>query len=596
MTWLDARDASEGRLPPGWVYCDRPRRGAGEKHDRIWGAPAPDVGGEDRRMTFRSLATALAWANSAAPSPPSLSHQMDTTEAAAARTAAMSTLHATTVDAAAKASGHEKPTAVVSKADKRVAKRETREKLLAAMFKGLPKQSGRALKPIMQLDMATGRVIRVWPSGTAAAQKLGVSPSSISMAANHRQLCAGHRCDHAHGYLWRFLKNATRAERGEYAGYYDSSDDDDADEQAGSGGEAAYENGDRDAQAGMSEEEEQHKSQAGSSQFVHSYVSRPVEQIDPTTLEVIRQWPSVSAAGSALSLFSSNISEAARGKRVTAGKYRWRFVSNRTNSSTREPGVDPINGYVARRVADCAVHMEEPDRAAKKLRLSLRPRPRVGDRVEARFDGGALWYAGRIDAVNDDGTLAVRYDDGDYEADVAAVDVRETADNGDGDAVAPRSPSPRKGTDKRQPKRACAASAVEDDGQAIRRGRLPHETEVRPIDGTTVWKRHPSISAAARAIGITMQALGHYLNRTNGSTLEPGVDPINGYVARRVADNAPADSEVDTGQSEEEEKEEEEEEEERSLETGDAGVVRWERAKVHVLSLSLPKEPVHVLS
>ena len=328
MTWLDARDASEGRLPPGWVYCDRPRRGAGEKHDRIWGAPAPDVGGEDRRMTFRSLATALAWANSAAPSPPSLSHQMDTTEAAAARTAAMSTLHATTVDAAAKASGHEKPTAVVSKADKRVAKRETREKLLAAMFKGLPKQSGRALKPIMQLDMATGRVIRVWPSGTAAAQKLGVSPSSISMAANHRQLCAGHRCDHAHGYLWRFLKNATRAERGEYAGYYDSSDDDDADEQAGSGEEGAYKKGDKVAQAGMSEEEEQHKSQAGSSQFVHSVVSRPVEQIDPKTLEVIRQWPSVSAAGSALSLFSSNISEAARGKRVTAGKYRWRFVSD----------------------------------------------------------------------------------------------------------------------------------------------------------------------------------------------------------------------------------------------------------------------------
>ena len=193
-------------------------------------------------------------------------------------------------------------------------------------------------KPVMQLDVMTGRVIRVWPSGTAAAQELGVSNASISKAANHRlaksrggirqRRTEKSRVDWAHGYLWRFVKDATKAERDEYAGQDDSSDDDDADEQAGSGGEAAYENGDRDAQAGMSDEEEQHKPQAGSSQFVHSVVSRPVEQIDPKTLEVIRQWPSVSAAGSALSLFSSNISEAARGKRVTAGKYRWRFVSD----------------------------------------------------------------------------------------------------------------------------------------------------------------------------------------------------------------------------------------------------------------------------
>ena len=327
IAWLDARDASDGRLPQGWVYCDRPRRGAGERHDRIWGAPAPDTG-NDRRMTFRSLAQALAWANSAVQSPPSPDdgQQKETTEAAAARTAAIATLKNTTKDAAAAAAItatlDEKP---ASKLARRAAKRETREKLLAAMFKGLPKQTGRAMKPIMQLEEATGRVIRVWPSGTAAAQKLGVSPSSISMAANNRQLCAGHRCDHAHGYLWRFLKNATKAERGEYAAYYDSSDDDDANGRAESEEEPS-ENCEKD-EADESEEEAQLKSQAGSSQFAHSVVSRPVEQIDPKTREIVRQWPSVSAAGSALGLFSSNISEAARGKRVTAGKFRWRFVS-----------------------------------------------------------------------------------------------------------------------------------------------------------------------------------------------------------------------------------------------------------------------------
>ena len=48
--------------------------------------------------------------------------------------------------------------------------------------------------------------------------------------------------------------------------------------------------------------------------------------------------------------------------------------------------------------------------------------------------------------------------------------------------------------------------------------------------------------AAARAIGIWQAALSHYLNRSCGSTLRPGVDPINGYVARRAAGPAPADS------------------------------------------------------
>ena len=64
---------------------------------------------------------------------------------------------------------------------------------------------------------------------------------------------------------------------------------------------------------------------------------------------------------------------------------------------------------------------------AKKPRPSLRPRPRVGDRVEARWDGGARWYPGRVAEVNDDGTLAIHYDDGYSEGRVAAVDVRAKA-------------------------------------------------------------------------------------------------------------------------------------------------------------------------
>merc|ERR1719181_2141396 len=38
---------------------------------------------------------------------------------------------------------------------------------------------------------------------------------------------------------------------------------------------------------------------------------------------------------------------------------------------------------------------------------------RMGDKVEARFKGGAKWHPGRITEVNRDGTYDVRYDDGD---------------------------------------------------------------------------------------------------------------------------------------------------------------------------------------
>src|SRR3546814_1652098 len=37
----------------------------------------------------------------------------------------------------------------------------------------------------------------------------------------------------------------------------------------------------------------------------------------------------------------------------------------------------------------------------------------VGDKVEARFRGGARWYGARVTAKNRDGTYDLHYDDGD---------------------------------------------------------------------------------------------------------------------------------------------------------------------------------------
>ena len=62
----------------------------------------------------------------------------------------------------------------------------------------------------------------------------------------------------------------------------------------------------------------------------------------------------------------------------------------------------------------------------------------VGDKIEARYKGGAKWFAGKVLAVNRDGSYDIRYDDGDIERDVVASRVRSL-----GESISPvNSPSP----------------------------------------------------------------------------------------------------------------------------------------------------------
>lgn len=51
-----------------------------------------------------------------------------------------------------------------------------------------------------------------------------------------------------------------------------------------------------------------------------------------------------------------------------------------------------------------------------------------GDRIEARWKRGSLWYPGRVGTVNADGTYAVEYDDGDREPRVGPELVRALAE------------------------------------------------------------------------------------------------------------------------------------------------------------------------
>ena len=75
--------------------------------------------------------------------------------------------------------------------------------------------------------------------------------------------------------------------------------------------------------------------------------------------------------------------------------------------------------------------------------------------------------------------------------------------------------------------------------------------EVRQVR-STVWKRHATQTAAARAMGVTGGRLSNYLNRAGGSKLVPGVDAINGHVARRGAGDDGSESEADDSESEDE--------------------------------------------
>ena len=48
----------------------------------------------------------------------------------------------------------------------------------------------------------------------------------------------------------------------------------------------------------------------------------------------------------------------------------------------------------------------------------------VGQSVDARFEGRSRWFPGVIQHINEDGTLAINYDDGDQEERVLQKHVR----------------------------------------------------------------------------------------------------------------------------------------------------------------------------
>lgn len=56
--------------------------------------------------------------------------------------------------------------------------------------------------------------------------------------------------------------------------------------------------------------------------------TKRVEQIDKSTLEVIRAWDSLSEVESQLNISAGNISRVCKGKQKTAGGYKWRYKND----------------------------------------------------------------------------------------------------------------------------------------------------------------------------------------------------------------------------------------------------------------------------
>ena len=58
--------------------------------------------------------------------------------------------------------------------------------------------------------------------------------------------------------------------------------------------------------------------------------------------------------------------------------------------------------------------------------LTVAPSLAVGNKVEARFRGDSEWFAGKVAGINSDGSVHVRYEDGDDESAVLREHVRST--------------------------------------------------------------------------------------------------------------------------------------------------------------------------
>ena len=145
---------------------------------------------------------------------------------------------------------------------------------------------GRGPKPVSQLDMRTGKTVKVWPTASAAARFLRVQHGRLG------ECCRGERAS-AYGYCWRWVTqdDAIAADT----------------RKPKRGNERATNDAEPACASGVIP------------------CAKPVLQMDASTGALIRKWPSVASAAGHVSRSPCAISKAATGINPTAAGFRWRF-------------------------------------------------------------------------------------------------------------------------------------------------------------------------------------------------------------------------------------------------------------------------------
>jgi hypothetical protein len=69
---------------------------------------------------------------------------------------------------------------------------------------------------------------------------------------------------------------------------------------------------------------------------------KPVYQINPDDLTIIKEWESVSAAATEMSFPQPSICAAAQGKRISANGFYWCFVEDYENFSPKKRKTKPV--------------------------------------------------------------------------------------------------------------------------------------------------------------------------------------------------------------------------------------------------------------
>jgi len=123
----------------------------------------------------------------------------------------------------------------------------------------------------------------------------------------------------------------------------------------------------------------------------------------------------------------------------------------------------------------------------------------IGSSVEARYRGGDTWYRGRVESHNDDGTINVKYLDGEREqnmkrADVKLVDVPKSAVAAAPVAAAKpnvdmTSPKPSNSPARGAPK-LCGATAPQATSAAVAESRAEEEIQVVSEDELRALSRN----------------------------------------------------------------------------------------------------------